>query len=169
MLSAFMARSTKLEGFWATATFAVALLLLVPTYRSLPLPSKKGSLGLIYSELRLQAPRLCRASGALAVGEYASEIDSYLCSPYRFGGRGGRNSLIALSSLPADALSSPAALVNTLEAAGVGALVIDPVLFQKYQGLQGCSELRDVLLDRGWEQLVYSVFDGGRCIAAFVK
>jgi hypothetical protein len=77
--------------------------------------------------------------------------------------------LIALGSLPAGALSAPTALVNALEAAGAGALVIDPVLFQKHHGLQGCSELRDVLLDRGWEQLVYSVFDGGRCIAAFVK
>jgi hypothetical protein len=169
MLSAFMGRFKKLDSLWAVTIFAAALVLLVPTYRSLSLPSKMGSLGLIYSELRPQAPRLCQASGALAIGEYASEINNYLCSPYRFGQRGGRSNLIALSSLPADALSAPVELVNALEAAGVGALVIDPFLFQKNQGLKGCPELRDVLVSRGWEQLGYAVLHGGRCIAAFVK
>jgi hypothetical protein len=77
--------------------------------------------------------------------------------------------LIVLGSLPADQLSSPVNLVNALETAGVGALIIDQFLIQKNQGLQGCPELRDAFLKRGWQQLAYSVKDGGHCIAAYAK
>jgi hypothetical protein len=168
MLSAFMARSKKLDKLWA-AIFVIALILLVPTYRSLQLPSKAGSLALIYNELRPQAFRLCHSSGALAIGEYASAINNYICSPFRSGQQGGRNNLIALGSLSADQLSSPENLVNALDAAGVGALVVDPFLIQKNKGLQGCSELRDALIKGGWQQLAYSVEENRRCIAAYAK
>lgn len=168
MLSALMARTQKLDSLWV-ATFVTALVMLMPTYRSLPLPSKAGSLALIYNELRPQAARLCQSTGALAIGEYTSEINNYLCSPYRFGSQGGRSNVIALGSLPADQLSSPENLVNALEAAGVDALVIDPFMTQKNRGLQGCPELRDALLKSGWQQLAYSVEDNGHCIAAYAK
>ncbi len=168
MLSTFMARFKKLDILWA-AILAIALILLMPTYRSLSLPSKAGSLALIYNELRPQASRLCQSPGALGIGEYASEINNYMCSPYRFGPQGGRSNLIALGSFSADQLSSPENLVNALATAGVDALVIDPFLMLKNQGLQGCAELRDALLKSGWQQLAYSVERNGRCIAAYAK
>ena len=189
MLSALVARSKTWNSLWG-ATFVTALVMLMPSYRSLPLPSKAGFLAITYNELRPQAARLCQSSGAIAIGEYTSEVNNYLCSPYRFGSkkRGGNmiapgslpadissrawrpsGNVIALGSLPADQLSSPVNLVNALEAAGVGAIIIDPFLIQKNQGLQGCPELRDAFLKRGWQQLAYSVKDGGHCIAAYAK
>jgi hypothetical protein len=157
----------KLDTPWVFLACAAILVLLAPSYRSLPLRSKGGALGLTYNELRPHGGRLCQRSMRLAIGEYATDIANYLCTPHSPDAKGPRVEVVTIASLPADAFSGPRSLVAGLETRGVGAAVIDRFIFQRYPGLQGCAALRDAFLENAWEQLAYAIADDGRCIAAY--
>lgn len=168
MFTALTARFIKHSEKWAII-FIALLIVFLPTYRSLPLPSKSGVLGNIYEVLRPQASRLCKDPGLLGASDYLKEINLYLCSPFEFGGRQGVKNIIAIGTFPERALSGPMNFVDELNNSGVKNLIIDPYLIPKYRGLKSCLELRDVLLSRGWEQLAYSSLENGSCIAAYVR
>ncbi|WAR46605.1 hypothetical protein [Methylomonas rapida] len=192
MLNAFMAQSRKLDSVWIMSSFVAVLLLVMPSYQALSLPSKNGALGDIYNELRPHASMLCELNGGLAVNEYGINVVSYLCSPYNLStiakiGKPDIGSLskeereeklkaillslsfIDISVFSEEARSTPEKLADGLEMTGARALIVDPYMLTKYPGLLGCPELRNVLLERGWQQLAYSVRSNGGCIAAYAK
>ena len=168
MLSAFSSQLEKFNQSWVLITFVAVLVLIMPTYRSLSLPSKQRSFSAIYNELRPQSQRICQSTGALALNVGGRSMVNYLCFPNRIQDKEERG-IISVASLPVDALSTPKKLVDAVEAEGASAVIIDPFMIIKYPGLKGCSELRDVFLNRGWQQLVYSVVTGERCIAAYIR
>jgi hypothetical protein len=149
---------------------AVILLLILPSYKSLPLHRQKHAIKLVYNALIAHQARLCRESGRIALGDYVFEVPSYLCSPYS-SSRGNRRTVkeISIGSLGMDAFVQPSNFARALDMAGVTAVVIDPYLIPKNPGLQSCPALRDGLLKLGWQQLSYSIQDDGRCIAAYIK
>ncbi len=169
MLSVFLTKEARFTRAWGAALVGGALVILVPSYKSLPLPSKSGTLGEMYKELSSHAPRLCQSSGVLAIGEYANNLDVYLCATYRLNSRGKHSGTLALSSMSTEKFSTPENFVSALGEAGIHALVIDPFLIQKNPGLMSCPDLRDALLKKGWEQLAYSLRENRRCISAYVK
>ena len=158
----------KLNDKW-TYIFIFVVIMVLPTYRSLSLPSKTGSLSDIYQVLQSQSSRLCKGPGLFGVNDYLKEISLYLCSPLEVGGRQGAKSIISLGSLSEVALSSPVNFVDALNNSGVSTLIIEPYLIQRHRGLKNCQELRHALLSLGWEQLAYSSQNDGRCIAAYVR
>lgn len=158
----------KLNDKW-TYIFIFVVIIILPSYRSLSLPSKTGSLSDIYQVLQSQSSRLCKGPGLFGVNDYLKEISLYLCSPFEVGGRQGAKSIISLGSLSDVALSSPVNFVDALNNSGVSTLIIEPYLIQRHRGLKSCQELRHALLSLGWEQLAYSSQNDGRCIAAYVR
>jgi len=149
---------------------ALILLCILPSYKSLASPVRNPTLKLIYNTLIPNQTTLCRESGKIALGEYASEISNYLCSPHwSHLGLGPGPQVVPIATLGADAFAQPNNFAASLDAEGVTAVVIDPFLIPKHPGLQSCSALRDGLIKQGWEQLSYSLQDDGRCIAAYVK
>lgn len=168
-LSILSTVSKKLDNsriFWAVAA---VLLLVVPSYRSLPLNSKLGTLGKTYAELRSQSASLCVAPGLLAIGEYGTNIANYLCAPHESDPTQAGADIIDFESLPAEAFSRPHSFVTGLEAMGVYAVIIDPYLIQKKPGLNGCHALSYSFQDSGWKQLQYSITEDERCIAAYTR
>jgi hypothetical protein len=169
LLSAFMSNCKKVDSWRFLCAFAVAILLFIPSYQSLPLPSKNGVLSVVYNKLQPKAKELCQNKGAFALSEYGIYFVNYLCSPYNPSLMSGGNDLVDISSLPKAAMASSESLVDALQYAGASALIIDPYMSQKYPNLGGCPELRDAFLKRGWRQLNYSMVDNGQCIAAYIK
>lgn len=169
MLAVLAVRVPALNSMRLTTLVAFTLVLVMPSYKSIPLPSKGGVLTVMYDELLPHASRLCQSNGDLAIGEYASELGNYLCAPYRLASQEFRGKILALSSMPEREFSTPQTLVDALNEAGVYALVIDPFLIQKHPGLRSCPDLRDALLNNGWEQLAYTIGEGGRCVAGYMR
>jgi len=170
MLSALVAKIAWFDSQRGAIIVVAVFVLLFPSYKSMSLPSKAGVLGQVYDKLSPHASRICKSpAGPIAVGDYASEIYNYLCSPNRTSPNGNQGGIFVLGALPAEKLSTPENLVAALGVAGAHAMVVDPFLLQKNPGLKSCPELRDVLLRNGWEQLTYSVEEDGRCTAAYAK
>lgn len=168
MFVALTARFIKRIEKWAII-FVALIVIFLPTYRSLPLPSKGGVLSNIYEVLRPHSSRICKGSHLLGAGDYLREINHYLCSSFKFREKKDFQNVLALDSLSGVALSGTANFVDALNNFGVKNLIIDPYLIPKHRGLKNCLELRDVLLSRGWEQLAYSGLENGSCIAAYVR
>lgn len=169
MLAVFAVRVPALNSMRLTTLVAFMLVLLMPSYKSIPLPSKVGVLTVMYDELLPHASRLCQSNGGLAIGESASELGNYLCAPYRLASQEYRGKILALGSMPEREFTTPQTLVDALNEAGVYAMVIDPFLIQKHPGLRSCPDLRDALLNNGWEQLAYTIGESGRCVAAYMR
>jgi hypothetical protein len=162
-------RSRGLDTPRACLVTALILLVVVPSYRSLPLPSKLGSLTRLYEALRPEAPRLCRSGSRLAIGEYASELSSYLCKPPNVEAPDLGLEVLSIGSLSGEELHNPGAFVAVLESRGIDAVVVDRVMLQRYPGLEGCRAVRDAFLARDWEQLAYAVAGDRDCTAAYAR
>jgi hypothetical protein len=158
----------KMNSLGLLVVFGILLALNFPAYASRPLPSKEGSLGLIYETMLPHSQRLCSTRGALAISEYDNNLASYLCAPHHTGPIRFLANMINIASLPSEALSRPEQFVAALEGEGVRAIIVDPYMAWKYPGLQGCAPLRDAFLNHGWQQVAYSLQDDGRCLAAYV-
>ena len=159
----------KLDNLLVFISFVFLLLFFIPSYSSLPLSSKNGTLGAIYNELKPHAKELCQPKGKLALNEYGVNLVSYQCSHLSpnpiIGGKG----ILDISSLPEITKHTKYDFISALEKLGASALIIDPYMLQKFPNLGSCSDLSNALTHRGWNQLTYSLSDDGQCIAAFKK
>ncbi len=172
-LGAMTAPFKKMHSNLVFMGIAFALIGLIPSYKNLTyvgihLPSKNGALGLMYQELDADKIKICKSAGKIALNEYSFELSSYLCSASWLT-QGKNAPVIAFDSLGKDALTQPYVFAKALDAAGATTVIIDPFVFQKHPGLQGCGLVRDALLSLGWEQLAYRVQDDDKCIAAYIK
>jgi hypothetical protein len=165
LISAFMSNCKKMDSWWFVCAIAVAIVLLIPSYQSLPLPSKNGSLGVIYNKLLPQSKELCQTGSAVALNGYSIDVVSYLCSPYNRK----KKSVVDISSLPALAMESSGSLIDALDKAGTSAFIVDSYVSKKYPSLGDCPKLRDAFLKKGWHQLEYSFSADGQCISAYIK
>lgn len=172
-LKCMIALSDRWKIFNSNLLFLILSALLlwsIPSYKTLTLPSKTSSIKSIYNQLFPHQAEICVAAGKIALGEYISEIPNYLCTPRWISGTHGRGAeIISLASLGSEAYLEPSRFVRALEEKNITALIIDPVLTDKYPGLGSCSIIRDELLKFGWKQLLYSTRDDRRCIAAYTK
>lgn len=148
---------------------ALMALAFVPSYASLPLPSKSGMLGALYELARPHRETLCRSGGVLALNEYAYELSTYLCSPLRDVPREGDVRIMNLNTLASDGIFGADALVETLRVRDVRALIVDPSFFDKVDGMKSCALLRDTLLAGGWSLLAYSELNERRCFAYYAR
>jgi hypothetical protein len=150
------------------------LIITVPSYASLELPSKSGDISLIYSVTKPYAESLCATEGTLGVDTYWMEIPPYLCAPY-FSLRGKIErteervvpAVFNMSVLAGESSSDPQRFVAALEQHRVSAVIIDPWLVQKNPGLLSCNALLKAFLSSGWNLLGYRRLDDDHCVAAY--
>jgi hypothetical protein len=147
------------------------LIVVVPSYASLSLPSKVGGLALIYSEAKPHAKLLCANDGSLGIGAYATELVAYVCAPLyakrSADGWQSRAKVMSLRSLTNDAKPDPYGFVAHLEKRGAEAVIVDPWFIEENPEVGGCESLRGAFLTAGWQLLAYRHIEGDRCVAIY--
>ncbi len=170
--SSFKPVSVLSENRMVFGTVAIALLLLIPSYRSIPwdsgwVNSKTGYRGWTYKALRFHSKRLCRDGDTIAIGEYGNNISSYLCSPIKTDPDKSKSDVVEFHTLPAEAFTSAYGFITALEEKGVRSVIIDPSLTLRYRGLVDCPTLARAFLNKGWKMLNYTLIRRNSCIAVF--
>lgn len=149
---------------------ALLLLLIVPSYKNLSLPSKTSSIKSIYAATFAYHSKICAQPGKIAIARYVTEISNYVCPPHLVSGvRKYGPPVISIASMGKDATLNLSDFGKALDTTGVTTLIVDPSLIQKHPTLRDCAAIRDDLLKRGWEQLSYSAQQNKECIAVFTK
>jgi hypothetical protein len=146
----------------ALPVIVVVALLVVPSYRSLPLSSRDGRLSELYGLMKPHAPQLCAAGGPIAIGEYGYPLRNYLCRNYAPAD-------VSLESM-GTANMTAGQFVAMLDAKPVKVLVIDRIYMQYKTKVSDCAELDNALVARGWDRIVVSTDPASRfCDAAYSK
>jgi hypothetical protein len=169
LISALASHIRMRREYSIPAILSLFFVLYMPTYSISALPSTKGTLGTMYNELLPFSMQLCRPVGHLALGEYYSEINNYLCSPYYIEQSQRQVDPLSIDSMPVQSFESGSAFLDSLNTRNVGALVIDPYFIFKHPALENCGLLQKLLLDDGWRQLQFREINKLQCVAAYTK
>lgn len=166
-LTALLPSLKKFDGTYIPLVLLIIVIIVVPSYSALSLPSKQGILGFIYAEAKPHTKALCQPGGTLGLGDYTTELHYYLCSPQLRRAGGPANNFLALHSFPEEARGAPNRFVAELKKQNVQAIIVDPYLVRKNPGLKSCEALREAFLSSGWTLLSYRDQGAGNCSAIY--
>jgi hypothetical protein len=156
----------KLNNFFIW--IAAGLIIVLPSYSSLPLPSKTGRLSELYRLIRTQDYNLCQPylnSSPIAFGEYTSELWSYLC-PFKMR----KSPPFSLYNIVPDTTVADAwGLVENLQKNDIKLVVLDRIFLQHRTKVIDCNQLDMAFYKNGWKRLLVAMHNSGYCDAVYMK